>query len=264
MQKVALLLFAALAIGIGAFLLTQEEERERSGESRTPPLSSGAIKTMERVTLRTKDGIAIVADYLVPREGGGLGKGALLLHMMPANRASWSEFAPKLAERGYRVLAIDLRGHGESSGGPKGYQSFTDDEHQESILDVEAGAEFLKEKGVLPHELVLVGASIGANLALQYLARHREVTQAALLSPGLNYRGIATESLVAEFPRGTRLFFATSEDDGGNAQETRTLSLRARAGVEKEIVVYRKAGHGTDMFGKEEPDLEAEILNWLK
>ena len=33
--------------------------------------------------------------------------------------------------------------------------------------------------------------------------------------------------------------------------------------VERKLVVYKSAGHGTNMFGKEEPDLAEEIITWL-
>jgi alpha-beta hydrolase superfamily lysophospholipase len=217
---------------------------------------------MERIALATSDGIRVIGDYYPSQNG----KGALLLHMMPATRASWREFALELQRKGYHVLALDLRGHGESDGGPERYQGFADREHQASIHDVEAGTSFLKSKGVLEEQLVLAGASIGANLALQYMAEHSNVRQAVLLSAGLNYRGIETLPMVSKLKSGQRVFFATSLDDRvtGNAQMNKEGYETVPSGVDKKLTTYQHAGHGTDMLGKEPPDLATEIINWLR
>ncbi|MCP6720223.1 MAG: alpha/beta fold hydrolase [Patescibacteria group bacterium] len=219
---------------------------------------------MEKVSLKTSDGVEIIGDYYT-----GLGsRGVLLLHMMPTTRVSWRGFAPKLVEHGYHALAIDLRGHGESANGPENYKSFSDKEHQASIHDVESGVQFLKEKGTVDGELVIVGASIGANLALWYASDHTEIKQIVLLSPGLNYKGIETKPLIRRLEVGQGVFFASSEDDersnGINADMNRELHKLIPQGVEKKLVIYQAVGHGTDMFGKEKPDLESEILEWIK
>lgn len=248
---------------------------------------------MVRVTLTTSDTVTIVGNYYK----GSADRGALLVHMMPATKESWDVFARVLENRGYHVLAIDMRGHGESAGGPEGYKSFSDEEHQRKIHDVEAGAAFLLAQGsdantwsigrycerfcealrnkistrctapVGSHseKLIVIGASIGANLCLQYLAEHPLVTCGVLLSAGLSYRGVNAEKQVQELHSGQRVFFVTSEDDhvAHNAEMNKSLYALVPDGVEKKLLTYRHAGHGTDMFGKEEPDLQKEILVWL-
>lgn len=47
-------------------------------------------------------------------ETGSGDRVALLLHGMMGSAESWWRIAPLLAERGYRVLALDLPGHGQS------------------------------------------------------------------------------------------------------------------------------------------------------
>lgn len=214
---------------------------------------------MERTELRAQDGVILTADYYP----GSLSRGALLVHMMPADRTSWRDFALQLQKENYHLLAIDLRGHGESSGGPSEYQNFSDEEHQKSILDLVAGAEFLRGKGV--ENLSLVGASIGANLVLQFIAEHSEVKNGVLLSPGLNYRGIEAMLLMAKLQPGQRVLLVGSENDPQSKSAVlHTLSSNAAEGVASRVILYKHAGHGTDMLGKESPDLAEEILNWLK
>ena len=45
----------------------------------------------------------------------GTGRGVLMLHGFPDSHALWRHQVPKLVEAGYRVIAPDLRGFGESS-----------------------------------------------------------------------------------------------------------------------------------------------------
>lgn len=219
---------------------------------------------MEKVFITTSDGVKIVGEYF----GGAGEKGVLLLHMMPATKESWGDLPLKLQERGFKVLAIDFRGHGESTTRESAsekldYHNFSDAEHQKSIQDVEAAASFLEEKGVTAKNLVLIGASIGANLALQYLGEHPEAGQGVLLSAGLDYRGVMTEQYVKKLAGGQRVFFVSSKDDDDNAAVNQMLFTAVPALADKKILIYEKAGHGTNMFGKEEPDLEREILEWL-
>ncbi len=216
---------------------------------------------MDRITLITSDAVRVVGNYYK----GSADRGALLVHMMPATKESWDVFARVLEKRGYHVLAIDMRGHGESDGGPAGYKDFSDEEHQRKIQDVAAGAAFLSSQGVAQENLIVIGASIGANLCLQYLAEHPFVTRGVFLSAGLSYRGVNAEEYVGNLHPGQRVLLATSEDDRvqGNAEMNQTLYALVPVGVPKKLLVYHHAGHGTDMFGKEEPNLEKEILTWL-
>jgi pimeloyl-ACP methyl ester carboxylesterase len=216
---------------------------------------------VEKISLETSDGVRIAGLY----QAGQSEKGALLLHMMPATKESWAEFARALNEHGYHTLAIDLRGHGESDGGPDGYREFDDARQGSSVHDVEAGVRYLAERGVSPGRLLLIGASIGANLALEYLAAHPDVPQAVALSAGLNYHGVSAEHAIAMLHGGQRIFLVSAEDDrvAGNAEMNRKLVELVPESVEKKLLIYARAGHGTDMFGKEEPDLSTEIFAWI-
>jgi len=219
---------------------------------------------MEKITIQASDGVGIVGDYYAPTIESP--RGVLLVHMMPSTKESWKMLAKHLQGSGYHVLAIDLRGHGGSFQGPEGYKAYTDEQHQKSILDIEAGVEFLKARGIAEDHSSLIGASIGANLVLQYASQHG-TKNIVLLSAGLDYKGIKADPLVQKLKNGQRVFFIASQDDdrsGGNNTEMNQLFFeRTSDAVDKKILVYKEAGHGTDMFDKEEPDLEEEIVTWL-
>lgn len=210
----------------------------------------------EVVKLNTKDGFEIIGDYYAADGDNG----ALLLHMMPSDRKSFVKFAEKLQANNFKVLAIDLRGHGGSQGGPDGYKKFSDAEHQASILDVETGAEFLKEKGV--KNLHLVGASIGANLALKYLADNSQAKSAVLLSPGLDYRGVKTSGLLSKLKDNQAVYAVASEDDKYSSDSVKNLFEGASFSDSRMMKIFKDAGHGTTIFEKE-PQFMEEIINWF-
>lgn len=213
---------------------------------------------LERITFSTSDGVKIVGDYA----GETSQPAVLLLHMMPATRESWRAFSEKLNAVGFQTLAIDLLGHGESSGGPKGYKAFSDAEHQMSINDVTASVDFLR--GKTPTKIFIAGASIGANLALQFAAEHTDdIEGAVLLSPGLDYRGLRTEPYVSRLREGQRVYFAASRDDPYSADTVDALFVKTPVGVKKEIKIFEKAGHGTTMFDGE-PSLMNDIVAWFQ
>ena len=212
---------------------------------------------MEIVHLSTKDGLTIVGDYYV---GAGT-SGVLLLHMMPADRTSWQQLAEKLQENAFHVLAIDLRGHGQSTGGPNGYQAFSDAQHQQSIFDIESAVEFLRSKGI--EKIHMGGASIGANLALQYASQHQEVASVMLLSPGLDYHGIHTDIWIENLKPEQAVLLAASDDDVYSFTSVKTLFDRSSNLPKREVKLLSEAGHGTNVFKKNSGFID-ELVVWLK
>lgn len=210
----------------------------------------------ETVRFKTKDNVDIVGDYYYANSF----RGVLLLHMMPADKKSWAMFAEKLVSAGFQALAIDLRGHGESQGGPDGYKKFDDASHQASIHDVQAGAEFLRAHGVT--DFSLCGASIGANLSLQYLSEHPEAMSAVLLSPGIDYRGVKTDVCAARLKEPQRVYFVASDEDRYSYESVDALVKNLPRAVVHEAKFYKNAGHGTAIFERQ-PELVDELVRWI-
>jgi alpha-beta hydrolase superfamily lysophospholipase len=209
------------------------------------------------VNLITSDDVPI-AGFYIP---GSLPAGVVLLHMMPADKSSYADLASKLGELGLHVLAIDLRGHGESGGGD--YQEFNDEQHKKSIFDVMAAVEYLRKQS--PNvEIGFIGASIGASLAMQFAAAN-EVKFLVLLSPGLKYRGIETGPMAAALPESLPTFFVSAMDDDrvpDNASQTETL-FNFCASQNKQIKILRHGGHGTNML-QSNAGFTNDLLEWIK
>jgi len=100
------------------------------------------------------DGIVLHA-----RDWGGDGPPVVLLHGLASNCRIWDGVAPLLARAGFRVLALDQRGHGESDQPADGYGFETVGRDLEAAL----GALGIARP-------VLAGHSWGGNVALQYAA----------------------------------------------------------------------------------------------
>lgn len=211
------------------------------------------------VTIKTLDGEDLAATlYAVPEAKSAV----VFAHMMPSAKESWEDLAALFAENSITGLAIDLRGHGESTGGPRAYTKFSDEEHQKSILDIDAAVKFLLSKGFTADQIVCVGASIGANLCLKYVADHPDFKAAALLSAGLNYRGILAESSARELKSGARILIVSAQDDGENAKDAAALFDAIPDPVTKKIQIYETGGHGTDLLSSHK-DLPKLLLEFV-
>ena len=261
----AIIIFIALItiIGLsGSTFFVSSENQKKNSETENEPKNN---YQMERIFLKTSDDIQIAADYSkVDKSKYSEPKAWLvLIHMMPETKESWAGFSSQLRESGYESLAIDLRGHGESQFGPEGFGGFSDADHQKSIFDVDAAVEFLKDKGAAPEKIFFIGASIGANLSLQYISEHPEFKTAVLLSPGLDYRGIKTEPMVKNLKPGQRVLFVSSQDDFGNSPQSKTLYNEAADGVKKQIEIYETGGHGTNIL-KNQPGSTNLIIKFLQ
>ena len=214
----------------------------------------------ESIVLTAQDGVRIAGASLnadQPRAA------ALLLHMMPATKESWSAFAFRLSERGVASLAIDLRGHGDSTNGPAGaldYRTFSDAEHQAARLDVEAALDWLSAR-YHGRPLLIAGASIGANLAIRAMAEHANLRAGLALSPSLEYRGVKTEDAVARLRQDQRLRLVASEEDAYSLSGVKRLAQEKTQGkIESDLL--ESAGHGTAILERD-PAFAERALEWL-
>jgi alpha-beta hydrolase superfamily lysophospholipase len=184
-----------------------------------------------------------------------------MLHMMPATKESYDGLAESLSREGFHALAIDLRGHGESKDGE--FQDFSDAQHQDSLLDIEASFEYLLKYN--PNmKIGIVGASIGANLGIRYALKNPAAFLAAL-SPGIDYRGIRAAEDLEHYPPDFPVLFMASRDDANvykNDKMTKTL-FDLCSSQNKKLQIYDKGGHGTDIINHQ-PEAKDMLVSWIK
>lgn len=120
-------------------------------------------------TITTHDGVEIYYKDWGPKTG----QVVMFSHGWPLNSDSWESQMQFLAEKGYRVIAHDRRGHGRSS---QPWEGNDMDHYADDLSDV---IETLKLKDV-----TLVGFSTGGGEVARYIGRHgtKRVKKAALVS----------------------------------------------------------------------------------
>ena len=98
-----------------------------------------------------KDGLNIIADSW----GSDSDPLVILLHGGGQTRHAWGESGELLSSSGFYVLALDLRGHGDSDWHPEGDYSI--ESHKEDLIKI---LDYLKKPASL------VGASLGGIISL--------------------------------------------------------------------------------------------------
>ncbi|HKX21166.1 MAG TPA: alpha/beta fold hydrolase [Nitrososphaeraceae archaeon] len=223
----------------------------------------------ERVVFTSEDGVLLVGSYYKPTIGTNDStstSSVILLHMLGVDRSTWDKFAQELSKNGYAVLSVDLRGHGESTKQGNhtiSYQSFMPKNFKNMTLDVKAAKKYLiGEKNANPNQISIIGASIGANLALNYAASDQSINSVILLSPGLNNRGISTLDTIMKY-KGP-IYIVTAEDDSDSAKDSKILCEKITC-AENLKIFENTTVHGTDMLSDKMVGsrLQNIILSWL-
>lgn len=213
----------------------------------------------QSVTVHTQDDVDLIADWYHVK---GSSRFAILLHQRSTTKESWSSWASALNAKGVSCLAIDERGSGKSTaGGTLNYREFTEADYLKRDWDVAGAFEWLQEQeGATEQNTVIIGASVGANLALRFLAAHPGMPLAIALSPGKNYFGVTTEDALKKLAPGQKAVLVASDDDRGVLGECKELAALAPDRVT--LVAKSGLGHGTGMTDKD-PGLIAALLAYL-
>ena len=197
----------------------------------------------------TADSLSIAATYYVgPTRPSPV---ILLLHMNGSNKESWRLFATQLQTSGYSVLAIDLRGHGETGGKADWNKAPAD--------IVEVLNQLHNLPGIDPARISVIGADIGANLAIRACADWQACKSVVMISPAVNYLGVAALDPLSRYGAKPVLIVA-SRDDKPSGTDSSTLDKAAKGN--HTLQLYPGANHGIGLLSAQ-PDLPALIVQWL-
>jgi len=207
---------------------------------------AGLAAAQERVSFPTSDGGLINADVY------GKGERAVVLaHGGRFNKESWAKQAPALVAAGFRVLAFDFRGYGQSRG-PGQTDIFSAPLH----LDVLGAVSYLKKTGA--KTVLAVGGSMGGGAA----------SAASIAAPGEIDRLVLLGSNVDGPPeklKGRKLFILTRDDTSGDGP--RLPGIRAeyeKAPEPKEMILLNGNAHAQFIFQSDQSERAMrEILRFL-
>lgn len=210
----------------------------------------------EQVTVETADGLTLTGSYVPSRNGA-----AVVTY--PAR--DWTEDESRmLAEKGFGVLALDMRGYGGSDGSRNAYG-------WGATPDIDAGVAYLKQRENVD-QVGGFGSSVGGEQMIEAAAENDEI--AAVVSEGAGERSVkemlirgpaaalaipqalvltgsvalltgdspppALDDLAAEIsPRALMLIRALD----GNGGEELNLDYFAAAGEPKELWTIESGGH---------------------
>lgn len=206
---------------------------------------------VNQVDIPANDGLIIKGDfYPTPSENDATA--ILLLHQLGLDRTSWSTIAPILQEAGFNVLATDMRGFGETGG------EFQMPESQDDVI---AQLNWLMSQQKVAN-VIIVGASIGANMGYIACATDPDCLSVVALSPGLDYAGVMPETALQNGYRTRPTYLVTSRQDTYSLESVLTMGQMAQG--DTTVQIYSGDAHGTDIFlGKNGEDYLQAFLEWL-
>jgi pyridoxine 5-phosphate synthase len=215
------------------------------------------------VTLPSADGVTIAGEFY---EGSSRPSSSarsatedkspavLLVHMLTRNRGEWGSLPDRLRDLGLTVLTIDLRGHGQSSGSAGDLPAMTQ--------DVRAALQWLMTRpNVRPDAMAVVGASLGASLALLASVDVPQVRAIGLLSPSLDYRGLRTDVSLIKRLGSRSLWLASSAEDPMALRTMRDFA--AEPSGPREQHVSPAVAHGTVLLDRD-ADVGRSLVDWLR
>ncbi|HTU46172.1 MAG TPA: alpha/beta fold hydrolase [Bryobacteraceae bacterium] len=200
----------------------------------------------EHVPFPTQDGGIVCADLY-----GKADRGVVLAHGGRFTKESWEKQARQLEAAGFRVLAIDFRGEGQSRGGtglPPG-----DDGYRYDVL---AAVRYLRQSGA--KTVSVVGGSFGGTAAgeASIEAKPGEIDRLVLLAAWVD---------TPEKLKGRKLFIVARDD--ANDDGPRLPKIRAnykKAPEPKQLIVVDGSAHAQFLFQTDQGErVMHEILRFL-
>jgi pimeloyl-ACP methyl ester carboxylesterase len=199
------------------------------------------------VSFPTTDGGVVYANVY------GTGPRCLVLaHGGQFTKESWAKQAPVLVEAGFRVLAFDFRGRGQSRAGRAAKPG-----DEDVYLDVLGAVAYLQENGA--EKISVLGASFGGWAAARASAEAPagSIDRLVLLAAS----GVESPEKIR-----SRTLFIVARDDA-NASGPRLPGIQrqyGRAPQPKELLILEGKAHAQFLFDTDQAErLMREILRFL-
>jgi dienelactone hydrolase len=207
------------------------------------------------VSFKTPDGFTIKGTLTIPASGPKRHPVVILAPQFHQTRDSFAPLAERLNARGIATLALDLRGHGESTDKDGAATAVTDD-FMASAKAVgfdripadlaQAAAWVRKQRGIDPRRVGLAGASVGAFAVIEAASAVKPQAVLALSPAGeAAFGGSAMEQVVSSAAKSTGaklVFVARGDDEAAKVAG----ALASVPGVSE--LSYEGKDHGSDFL----------------
>ncbi len=185
--------------------------------------------------LNSSDSWQIAVSRYLPDNPNGYS--VIFIHSLNSNRNFYDSIAQDLRYLNFTVYTFDLRGHGESI--TKGvWQKIEPEDFQNMAFDLRVVIEHAQKTS--PKGLILIGSSIGANLALIQGSLYDSVIGLIILSPGRTYRGISIGELPTTLSKPHMVIVSD-----GDTYSYETSFLFNKQNV---FVVHGSSAHGENLY----------------
>lgn len=215
-------------------------------------LSSAASHAAGRtVAFRALDGRTMTGLLL---EGDARPAPAVVLvPMLGRPKEEWQAVAERLVAAGISALAIDLPGASVPPGAA---------ELARWHEDIQAAVTYLTSQPADVHagRVGVLGASLGANLAVVAAASDSRIRSIALVSPSLEYRGLRAQAALQEYGSRPALLIASLRDPYA-ARSVRELAAES-PGI-RQLRWSDAPAHGTVLLARD-PDIVRSIVEWFQ
>ncbi len=205
----------------------------------------------ELISFPAQDGGLVYADVYGKGE-----RGVVLAHGGRFNKGGWTKQARELAKAGFRVVAIDFRGYGQSRGPGQ------DDPLGAPLhYDVLAAVRYLRKTGA--KTVSVVGGSMGGGAAADAAIQvPGEIDRLVLLGAEAGTGRVGPPEKL----KGRKLFIVSRDDTRGDGL-VRLVRIREqyeKAPEPKELIVLEGSAHAQFIFETEQGErLMREILRFL-
>jgi len=219
------------------------------------------------LTLTTKQGFELKADYLVPQSASN--RAVILLHQCNSDRTMYDNIAIELSQKGIHALSLDFRWFGESVSGKVDIKELSklppaERKNPWAMImeywpeDVQLAYDFLRNKVGANGNIGVVGASCGGRQA-QILVENNPIKAISFFSSAVVHSDEAATSYkagVAHLPT----LFISAEQDGTFKGTQRGFTLNES--LQSKFISYKGDEHGYPLL-KQDKNLANNMANWF-
>jgi dienelactone hydrolase len=265
-----------LALLLGGWSGCADEDGETQLVGPDLEVGPGRIYKIKQVSFPTTDGVQVSALF------GPVGLASprpaiILLHDIAGTKETWltgTSLLVDLLELGYAVVAVDLRGFGETPL-PDSRQVPELQDLEESFRDVYAACAWLQHQPEAdPARIGLIGNGSGGNIAYVSMGVFpQQIKTAVVVSAGLWERNFLQPVVVGQgldpFAPRSILFIAGAQDTIATGKTALSYSGFARdlaattAAPKTVFIVQNTSDHGLALVNKHAEVLDS-LLRWLE
>ncbi len=222
-----------------------------------------------KVELETESGDKLAAEIYEPTGGSETKPAVIVLHGQGGSRADWASLGPVLAKQGVTMLAVDLRGHGESveaggvdveariaAGDPVLFGAMRGD----ALAALAFAREELLADG---RKLGIAGIGVGASIALEAAKKDDGLAAVLCIDPDPAACGVPVAAGLNKWDgRPVGLLACGKKSPSGMGKLERLLKKQPRT----ESLLFPGKTAGADLLAADAPqrdDAAQWLIGWL-